>query len=57
MDKGAVEVKVYIPKGKGFGDIIKVGSPRTQDFILIMIPDKNKWKKSEDGSCSFTALF
>jgi len=67
MDKGdgkssssdAVEVTVCIPKGKSAGDIIKMSSPRTQEFILIMIPDKKKWKKSEDGSSSysFTVLF
>jgi len=57
MDKGAVEVTVCIPKGKGSGDIIKMSSPRTQEFILIMIPVKKKWNKSDDGSCSFTVLF
>jgi len=56
-----VEVKVCIPKGKGSGDIIKMSSPRTQEFILVMIPEKSKWKKttegSSDGSYTFTVLF
>lgn len=54
----AVEVTVCIPKGKGPGDIIKMSSPKTQEFILVMVPEKKKWLKTSDGGAdSFIVLF
>jgi len=51
------KVTVCIPEGMTQGDITETDSPRTQERILVMIPEKSKWRKTCDGTSNcFTVM-
>jgi len=51
------KIKVQIPKGKEPGDVLKVSSPKTQEMVVLLIPDKIVWGGGTDEPYYFTVKF
>jgi len=52
-----VKVQVQIPKDKTTGDVLQVSSPKTQDMLVVLIPEKVKWGGGENEPYFFTLKF
>jgi len=55
--ENVVTITVYVPSGKKANDIIGVASPKTNEVVLLMIPDKSVWATSESGVPCFYVDF
>jgi len=52
-----VKIKVLIPNNKKPGDALLVSSPKTQEMVMLVIPDKIIWGGGETEPYFFTVKF
>jgi len=52
-----VVIKAFVPAKLKSGDIMKVSSPKTQEMVLLMIPDKILWSGGGEEPYYFSVNF
>jgi len=56
-DTTTIKIKVQIPSDKKPGDVLQVASPKTQELLLLLIPEKLLWGGGEGEPYFFHVIF